>query len=439
MTTQLVIVCADLPASGEGTMTVIGGTDELVILERTQSSLGQTNDRFACRRDTGEIVAIPESFVASQALPAAVAATGGRVALRPHPPAVLRGTERLAVAMPLNDRDSAALVPGVGAFTLQRSVEQFPRLVPTVVGAAGKLVSLNNLPVWVVNQVQKYDLEAAISWTIVYEPTARVVVIATPVRVSWITIEALSELTVAVGQSIEVVVARAPKHPEAIEYFRADRKLDRRDGADDVAATVFTPAIAQRIARLRELEVVPALSDEDAAELAVKLARELGDSPPADAGTIIAAYRAANGGPDYIAGPRSAATAARANAELARAGDPRRFVSFESFKSSLDSGSHAEPAFVRLSPDTRAAIVNDELLWLDPEPRPLPEVNGAASIATALVELGELAPASVVATSASDHVHLLLGLDAALDLIAVLPSKSDVDSRALSVVAPRVF
>lgn len=422
---RLEIVCADLPAPplARDTVAVLGGTDELVILERC-------GERFACRRDTGELVALPADFVAAQDPPIAVDVAGGRVALRWNPPAVIRGTERLVVAHTLDNGNHAALVPGVGAFALVSTAPPWPKLVPTVILATGRLVSLNNLPVWVINQRDKYDLEPSIPWKIAYEPTARVVVISTPARASWITAEALGDLAAAGERTIEVVVARTPAVPETLDYFRADRERTFHDGADDIAATVFTPAIAGRIARLRALGVVPQLSDEDATEIATKLARELGDAAAADAGTIVAAHCATVGGVDHIAGLRSAERAARANAELARASDPRRFWSFEAFKVSLAHASEAEPVFLRLSPEMHAAIVTDELLWLDPEPPPLPQFGGSAAIASTLVDLGELAPASVVATSEGDHVRVRLGLDAALDLIARLPDKSDLISRA---------
>ncbi len=421
--TTLVIACADLPAPQSTTdmVTVLGGTEQLVILQRG-------GERFACRRETGELVTVPESFVAL-ASPDTIEVAGVRVALRADRPAVLRGVERLRVALDLGDRGQAVLVPGLGAFALvlATSSGNAQWLAPTVICATGKLVSPSTLPVWVINQRDKYDLETAIPWTITYEPTARAVVVSTPERASWIIVESLAELVAAREHSVEFVVARAPQYPAVIDYFAAKRELVYRDGADTLAATAFTPAVAQRIARLRALGVVPALDDDTAEEFAADVARTFTIAPTADseraasrppviAGSIIATHLAATPGPDHIGGPASPATAARANAALASSADPRRFYSFESRE--LRAHESSELTFIRISPDTRAAIASEHLLSLDPDPPPFP-----TDTIGALVELAALKPTSIAATPNGDRVHIRLELDAALDLVALLPKR----------------
>ena len=172
-------------------------------------------------------------------------------------------------ADPRTKNDQAVTLPGLGALRIDPNGNN-KRLVPTLIPARGKLATIQNLVEWTTNDQRNssFERDVSISWTLLCEPTARVAIIATPRRASWITFETLKTLTeLPVPKSsfqspiAECVVARVPSFPK-LDYFFLDRRVDVRDAPGDVVTNAFTPALCERIlavgAQLFELDIATA-------------------------------------------------------------------------------------------------------------------------------------------------------------------------------------
>jgi hypothetical protein len=391
------VAVADLPSVDN--LRLVGGTQQLVVLEAD-------GRRYACDRETGAPAEAPASFV-ELVEPDRTAVDGIELALRAHPtPAVMRGG-RVAYAFDRGAR--AVLVPGVGALAIEAStVSRAPALVPVAIRASGKLVVLEpTLPSWTVHTTSSRDLDPTISWTVHCEPTARVVVIATPHRASWLTFETIAAIAaipekVGVGVPlVSVVVARRPELDLVnLDTSKRDCDVWHRTAADTRALAALTPGIMARMAELRAL-AAPNLDDDRIAELTGAIASRLGPDPARACGEILGAFFETETGSDHLVGPHCVMRAAVANAAFAAARDPKRFVPFWRYG--------PDPIFIAVVPGSRDRL--DALLCLGPEPPPVP-----TDLTTALVELANLDAASFVVTRDGGLTRLTLTHDAALAL-----------------------
>jgi len=390
---SIAIVVADLPPAKS--VRVIGGAEGIVVLDVDGATI-------ACARDTGEVVAGPSAW--TPVAPVSETDVDG-VRLAVGAGVVRRGR---AVALPLEAGAKAVVVPGIGALAIEKGETSLggAALVPVVVGRAGKLGVLETLPVWVINDATSYDLDESISWDLVVEPTARVVAIVTLRRASWLTFEAVAQL-VATDEDceVDVVVARAPRRALAeLDMFELTRDFWHRDAPGDVAASLVTPEVATRLKRMRELDVCADLDEDTIELLAVTLSanHKLGGSPPVIAGTIVAAHLKGTDRGDIVFGP-SAPVQAAGRTDL------------RSFATQLE-----DFVFVTLSPDTRAAIEKEELLYLDPPAPPLPSADPSA-LATTIAALAGIDAGALETLADGDHVELRLTLDAANAVLEALP------------------
>lgn len=358
------ITIADLPVTQA--VQLLGATPELVVIEAA-------GERFACDRTTGEAVTLPASFTPLPAAPVDITVQDVRFAVQASPPAILRGG---GIAYVLRGQAQAVLLPGIGAFGLAVPANRsFPVLVPTLIGASGELVELATIPVWTVNDRSSYDLDTSIPWTLIVEPTARVVVIATPRRVSWITFEVVAATLAWNRDRIDVEVARKPKLAfAALDTFWHERPVARIEAPGDLAARQLGRDVLDRFARLRALGVAPELDDTAITNLFVieVLAPDLfgysasSTGPASRVSQLLAFHYAKQSTPDVLIGAGAALRAARAN--LTRSTGDRRFVA-------IADGGTAPWVFVALPPEVRAAIVEQDLLRLAPEPPPPPEFD----------------------------------------------------------------
>jgi hypothetical protein len=403
--TRFPIVCPDLAAVPKS-LRVIGGTASFVVLDVDGTQL-------AYKRETGEQAPVP-STVTPIAPAGPVTRDGITIEIRAEAIVRVRGA-RSAIALAQDPKSpwQAALVPELGAVVTTRADGTLsgPQLGLSIVGWTGPILSLQNVPTWVINDKHSYELDLTIPWTIAYEPTARVVVIATPRRAAWITVEALVALTqvkvLDYTTKVEVAVAKKPRQP-ALDYFWLDRRVYYNPTAGDLAASVLVPELAERLAALHALGLGP---DADRAEvLAGDHASVLNRGLAENAGTLLARHLMATPRPDVISGKHTAIRAARANAELAAAGEEERFVSF-------DYATYEEPVFVRVSEATKQQLA--KLVALDPELPAIPDVRDAATLAAALAKLTGVTARDCTWTQA--QVRVELAAEAAHTLEQFLP------------------
>lgn len=392
---SIAIVVADLPPAKR--VQVIGGTEGAVILDVDGTTI-------ACARETGVSITSPDGWTPVAPVDE-TDVDGVPVGIRAG--AVRRGR---VGALPLEAGAKAVVVPGIGALAIEKGRTRLgaPALVPIVIGRAGKLGVLETLPVWVINDSSSYDLDESIVWDLVVEPTARVVAIVTPHRASWVTFETIAELAATEQDCrVDVGVARPPSGPLArIDMFPLERWFRHRDAPGDLVATILTPDVATRLTRLRELSVCPELDDETVESLALSLSagHKLGGPPPLTAGTIVAAHLLRTSRTDIVVGPDAPLLAA-GRADLA------------SFATQLD-----DFVFVMLSTKARAAIDDEELLFLDPPAPPL-HAGDSTALATTIAELAAIDGGAVEVFARGDRLELRLTLEAANALLETLPTR----------------
>jgi hypothetical protein len=407
------ITLADLPATQD--VRLLGATPDLVVVEAA-------GERFACDRTTGEPTSLPASFTPLPPAPTESTAGTARFAIRTALPTIARDG-RIVFDLRTSDariRVDGVLLPGLGALGLAAEGGRWPSLEMTLIGATGELVGLR-LPVWTVNSKSDYDLDASIPWTLVVEPTARVVAVMTPHRATWITLETLAGLFASDVQTVGVAPARRPHLALAsFDAFSVDRGVSRYEAVGDIAARLVHQDVLHRCARLRALGMATDLDDAAVADYfasSVLLPRGRHDfsfrgqiDPAALVSEILASYFATRAEPDLISGDAAALRAARAN--RARSTSESRFRSFATSRK-------ASQVFVALSAEVRTAIVDEALLLLDPEPPPPPELDPGDPVSVAQA-LNQFAPGIYDIALRGEEVVLRLSPDSAHRLYQAL-------------------